>query len=203
MAVVVAPEDADKFRALASKENLESTPVAVVKSEPRLRMNWNGKTIVDISREFLNSNGAEKHTDVAVPDVKVSYSTGRKNTSADWEGMVTDLNICSQRGLVQRFDSTIGGATVLMPFSGKTQQTPVQAMAAKLPVLNAKTDTTSIMAWGFDPAVSTQSPYHGAVCAVVESIAKVVAAGGTYEHCWLTFQEYFERTQGKPERWTA
>ena len=201
MAVVVAPEDADKFRALASKENLESTPVAVVKSEPRLRMNWNGKTIVDISREFLNSNGAEKHTDVAVPDVKVSYSTGRKNTSADWEGMVTDLNICSQRGLVQRFDSTIGGATVLMPFSGKTQQTPVQAMAAKLPVLNAKTDTTSIMAWGFDPAVSTQSPYHGAVCAVVESIAKVIAAGGTYEHCWLTFQEYFERTQGKPERW--
>ena len=201
LAVVVAPEDADKFRALASKENLESTPVAVVKSEPRLRMNWNGKTIVDISREFLNSNGAEKHTDVAVPDVKVSYSTGRKNTSADWEGMVTDLNICSQRGLVQRFDSTIGGATVLMPFSGKTQQTPVQAMAAKLPVLNAKTDTTSIMAWGFDPAVSTQSPYHGAVCAVVESIAKVVAAGGTYEHCWLTFQEYFERTQGKPERW--
>ena len=201
MAVVVAPEDADKFRALASKENLESTPVAVVKSEPRLRMNWNGRTIVDISREFLNSNGAEKHTDVAVPDVKVSYSTGRKNTSADWDGMVTDLNICSQRGLVQRFDSTIGGATVLMPFSGKTQQTPVQAMAAKLPVLNAKTDTTSIMAWGFDPAVSTQSPYHGAVCAVVESIAKVIAAGGTYEHCWLTFQEYFERTQGKPERW--
>jgi len=201
MAVVVAPEDADKFRALASKENLESTPVAVVKSEPRLRMNWNGKTIVDISREFLNSNGAEKHTDVAVPDVKVSYSSGRKNTAADWEGMVTDLNICSQRGLVQRFDSTIGGATVLMPFSGKTQQTPVQAMAAKLPVLNAKTNTTSIMAWGFDPAVSTQSPYHGAVCAVVESIAKVVAAGGTYEHCWLTFQEYFERTQGKPERW--
>ncbi len=201
MAVVVAPEDADKFRALASRENLESTPVAVVKAEPRLRMNWNGKTIVDISREFLNSNGAEKHTDVAVPDVKVSYSTGRKNTAADWEGMVTDLNICSQRGLVQRFDSTIGGATVLMPFSGKTQQTPVQAMAAKLPVLNAKTNTTSIMAWGFDPAVSTQSPYHGAVCAVVESIAKVVAAGGTYEHCWLTFQEYFERTQGKPERW--
>ncbi len=201
MAVVVAPEDADKFRALASGENLESTPVAVVKAEPRLRMNWNGKTIVDISREFLNSNGAEKHTDVAVPDVKVTYSTGRKNTASDWEGMVTDLNICSQRGLVQRFDSTIGGATVLMPFSGKTQQTPVQAMAAKLPVLNAKTNTTSIMAWGFDPAVSTQSPYHGAVCAVVESIAKVVAAGGTYEHCWLTFQEYFERTQGKPERW--
>ena len=201
MAVVVAPEDAEKFRALASRENLESTPVAVVKAEPRLRMNWNGKTIVDISREFLNSNGAEKHTDVAVPEVKVSYSTGRKNTQADWEGMVTDLNICSQRGLVQRFDSTIGSATVLMPFSGKTQQTPVQAMAAKLPVLGGKTNTASIMAWGFDPVVSTQSPYHGAVCAVVESIAKVVAAGGAFEHCWLTFQEYFERTQGKPERW--
>ncbi len=201
MAVVVAPEDAEKFRALASAENLESTPVAVVKAEPRLRMNWNGKTIVDISREFLNSNGAEKHTDVAVPEVRVSYSSGRKNTAADWESMVTDLNICSQRGLVQRFDSTIGGATVLMPFSGKTQQTPVQAMAAKLPVLGGKTNTASIMAWGFDPAVSSQSPYHGAVCAVVESIAKVVAAGGTYEHCWLTFQEYFERTQGKPERW--
>ncbi len=201
MAVVVAPEDADKFRALASIENLESTPVAVVKAEPRLRMSWNGKTIVDISREFLNSNGAEKHTDVSVPEVSVSYSTGRKNTPADWEGMVTDLNICSQRGLVQRFDSTIGGATVLMPFSGKTQQTPVQAMAAKLPVLNARTNTASVIAWGFNPAVSVQSPYHGAVCAVVESIAKVVAAGGTYEKCWLTFQEYFERTQGKPERW--
>ncbi len=201
MAVVVAPEDADKFRALASIENLESTPVAVVKAEPRLKMNWNGRTIVDISRDFLNSNGAEKHTSVSVPDVKVTYSTGRKNTAADWESMVTDLNVCSQRGLVQRFDSTIGGATVLMPFSGKTQQTPVQAMAAKLPVLNAKTNTASVMAWGFNPAVSAQSPYHGAVCAVVESIAKVVAAGGTYEKCWLTFQEYFERTQGKPERW--
>ncbi len=201
MAVVVAPEDVEKFRALASRENLESTVVAEVKAEPRLRMNWNGKTIVDISREFLNSNGAEKHTSVSVPDVKVSYSTGRKNTAEDWEKLVTDLNVCSQRGLVQRFDSTIGGATVLMPFSGKTQQTPVQAMAAKIPVLNATTHTSSIMAWGFNPAVSTQSPYHGAVCAVVESIAKVVAAGGSSEKCWLTFQEYFERTQGKPERW--
>ena len=201
MAVVVAKEDVDKFRALASKENLESTPVAVVKAEPRLRMNWNGKTIVDISREFLNSNGAEKHTDVAVPEVNVTYSTGRRNTPEDWENLVTDLNVCSQRGLVQRFDSTIGGATVLMPFSGRTQQTPVQAMAAKLPVLGGNTKTASIMGWGFNPKVSEQSPYHGAVCAVVESIAKVVAAGGTYEKCWLTFQEYFERTQGKAERW--
>ncbi|MDE6032286.1 MAG: phosphoribosylformylglycinamidine synthase, partial [Oscillospiraceae bacterium] len=201
MAVVVAPEDVEKFRALASEENLESTVVAVVKEEPRLRMSWNGKTIVDISREFLNSNGAEKHTDVSVPEVKVNYSTGRKNVSADWESLVTDLNVCSQRGLVQRFDSTIGGGTVLMPFSGRTQQTPVQAMAAKIPVLGGNTTTASVMAWGFNPAVSEQSPYHGAVCAVVESIAKVVAAGGESEKCRLTFQEYFERTQGKPERW--
>ncbi len=201
MAVVVASEDAEKFRALASKENLESTPVAVVKSEPRLRMNWNGKTIVDISRDFLNSNGAEKHTSVYVPDVNVNYSTGRKNTAEGWESLVTDLNVCSQRGLVQRFDSTIGAGTVLMPFSGRTQQTPVQAMAAKLPVLHGKTTTASVMGWGFNPKVSEQSPYHGAACAVVESVAKVVAAGGSSEKCWLTFQEYFERTQGKPERW--
>ncbi len=201
MAVVVAPEDVEKFRTLASKENLESTPVAVVKAEPRLKMNWNGKTIVDISREFLNSNGAEKHTEVFVPDVNVNYSTGRRNTAEDWENLVTDLNVCSQRGLVQRFDSTIGAGTVLMPFSGRTQQTPVQAMAAKLPVLNGSTTTASIMGWGFNPAVSEQSPYHGAVCAVVESIAKVVAAGGSSGKCWLTFQEYFERTMGKPERW--
>ena len=201
MAVVVAPEDAEKFRALASTENLESTVVAKVKEEPRLKMMWNGKTIVDISREFLNSNGAEKHTEVSVPEVNVSYSTGRRNTPEDWEKLVTDLNVCSQRGLVQRFDSTIGGGTVLMPFSGRTQQTPVQAMAAKIPVLGGSTSTASVMGWGFNPAVSSQSPYHGAACAVVESIAKVVAAGGTYEKCWLTFQEYFERTLGKAERW--
>lgn len=131
----------------------------------------------------------------------MSYSTGRKNTAADWESLVTDLNVCSQRGLVQRFDSTIGAGTVLMPFSGRTQQTPVQAMAAKIPVLGGNTSTASVMAWGFNPAVSEQSPYHGAICAVVESIAKVVAAGGESEKCRLTFQEYFERTQGKPERW--
>ncbi len=201
MAVVVAPEDVEKFRALASKENLESTSVAVVKAEPRLKMNWNGKTIVDISRDFLNSNGAEKHTEVFVPEVHVSYSTGRTNTPESWEGLVSDLNVCSQRGLVQRFDSTIGANTVLMPFAGRTQQTPVQAMAAKIPVLKGNTTTASIMSWGFNPAVSTQSPYHGAVCAVIESIAKTVAAGGAYEKCRLTFQEYFERTLGKAERW--
>ena len=201
MAVVVAPEDAEKFRALASKENLESTIVAQVKAEPRLKMTWNGKTIVDISREFLNSNGAEKHTTVSVSNVNVSYSTGIRNTAEGWEKLVTDLNVCSQRGLVQRFDSTIGAGTVLMPFAGRYQQTPVQAMAAKLPVLGGTTTTASIMALGFNPAVSQQSPYHGAVCAVVESVAKVVAAGGAYDKCRLTFQEYFERTQGNPERW--
>ncbi len=201
MAVVVDKNDVDKFIALASKENLEATPVAVVTAEPRLKMNWNGKTICNIAREFLNSNGAEKHTDIYVGNPTVSYSTGRKNTAEDWEKLVTDLNICSQRGLVQRFDSTIGAGTVLLPYSGKTQQTPVQAMAAKIPVLGGNTKTASIMAWGFNPFVSKQSPYHSSALAVVESIAKVVAAGGSSDKCWLTFQEYFERTQGKAERW--
>lgn len=201
MAVVVEKENADKFIALAGKENLEATPVAVVKEEPRLKMTWNGKTIVDISREFLNSNGAEKHTDVAVPCPEVSYSTGRKNTPECWEEMVSDLNICSQKGLVQRFDSTVGAATVLMPFSGRTQQTPVQAMAAKIPVEGGNTNTASIMGWGFNPVISSQSPYHGAMTAVIESIGKVVAAGGSSKKCWLTFQEYFERTQNNPNRW--
>ncbi|MBP3921490.1 MAG: phosphoribosylformylglycinamidine synthase [Ruminiclostridium sp.] len=201
MAVVVDKNDVEKFIALAGKENLEATPVAVVTAEPRLKMNWNGKTICNIAREFLNSNGAEKHTDIYVGNPTVSYSTGRKNTAKDWEELVTDLNICSQRALVQRFDSTIGAGTVLLPYSGKTQQTPVQAMAAKIPVIGNKTKTASIMAWGFNPFVSKQSPYHSSALAVVESIAKVVAAGGSSDKCWLTFQEYFERTQGKAERW--
>ena len=201
MAVVVEKENVDRFIALAGKENLEATPVAVVKEEPRLKMIWNGKTICDISREFLNSNGAEKHTDISVPCPDVSYSTGRTNTRQCWEEMVSDLNICSQKGLIQRFDSTIGAATVLMPFSGRTQQTPVQAMAAKIPVKGNNTNTASVMGWGFDPKISTQSPYHGAMLAVIESIAKVVAAGGSSKKCWLTFQEYFERTQNNPSRW--
>ena len=201
MAVVVDKNDADRFIALAGEENLEATPVAVVKEEPRLKMIWNGKTICDISRDFLNSNGAEKHTDVFVPNPGVSYSTGRKNTVSDWEKLVSDLNICSQKGLIQRFDSTVGAATVLMPFSGKTQQTPTQAMAAKIPVPGGNTNTASVMAWGFNPTVSEQSPYHGAMLAVIESIGKVVAAGGSSKKCWLTFQEYFERTQNEPSRW--
>ncbi|MCM1461145.1 MAG: phosphoribosylformylglycinamidine synthase [Bacteroides sp.] len=201
MAVVVDKNDVERFIRLAEGENLEATPVAVVETEPRLKMNWNGKTICDISREFLNSNGAEKHTDVSVPNPSVSYTRGYKNTVSDWERLVSELNVCSQRALVQRFDATVGAASVLMPFSGRTQQTPVQAMAAKLPVPGSETTTASLMSWGYNPEVAVRSPYHGAALAVVESIAKIVAAGGSSKKCWLTFQEYFERTQGDPARW--
>lgn len=201
MAVVVDKSDADKFIKLASSENLEATIIAEVREEPRLKMNWNGKTIVDISREFLNSNGAEKHTEVIVHKPLVSYKSKLKNTNQGWEKLVTDINICSQRGLVQRFCSSVGAATVLMPFGGKTQQTPTQAMAAKIPVLGGETKTASIMTWGFNPTVSKQSPYHGAALAVVESVAKLVAAGGKSKKVRLSFQEYFERTKNKPERW--
>ncbi len=201
MAVVVDKKDAEKFMKLASTENLEAAIVATVTEEPRLKMNWNGKQIVDISRDFLNSNGAEKHTDIKVHKPLVSYKSRLTNTPEGWEKLVTDLNICSQKGLIQRFDSSIGASTVLMPFSGKTQQTPVQAMAAKIPVPGCKTTTASIMTWGFNPAVSKQSPYHGAALAVIESLAKLVAAGGKASKARLTFQEYFERTMNKPERW--
>lgn len=169
--------------------------------EPRLKMNWNGVTIVDLSREFLNSNGAPKYTDIKIkkPDIKV-LNTYTDNPEG-WDALMANLNVCSQKGLVEKFDSTIGSSTVLMPFGGKYQLTPTQAMAAKIPVLKGQTDTCSIMGWGYNPFISEKSPYHGAMLAVVESIAKVVAAGGKYEHCWLTFQEYFERTQNNPERW--
>ena len=201
MAVVIAKEDLEKFMAEAAKENLEATMVARVTEEPRLRMNWNGNTIVDLSREFLNSNGAEKHTDIEVPTPVFASDDGGEDTADRWEAMISNLNICSQKGLVERFDSTIGAGTVLMPYGGKYQNTPTQAMAAKLPVLNGETTTASVMGWGFNPFLSSVSPYHGAMSAVVESIAKVIATGGTYEHCWLTFQEYFERTQNTPSRW--
>ncbi len=201
MAVVVRKEDAERFIAEAAKENLEATLVAVVTKEPRLKMTWNGNTIVDLSREFLNSNGAEKHTSVSVP-VPVTKQIKTYSDSADsWEQLMTNLNVCSQKGLVERFDSTIGAGTILMPYSGKYQLTPTQAMAAKIPVLKGETDTCSIMGWGFNPYVTDRSPYHGAMFSVIESIAKVVAAGGSYKNCWLTFQEYFERTQNNPTRW--
>ena len=201
MAVVVAPEDADKFIAEAGKENLQATKVADVVDEPRLKMIWNGKTIVDLSREFLNSNGATKYTDVAIEEPALIAPEIPEDSPEGWNAMVADLNVCSQKGLVEKFDSTIGAGTVLMPYGGVYQMTPSQAMVAKIPVLQGETNTCSLMGWGYNPIISTESPYHGAMLAVVESIAKVIAAGGKRSHCWLTFQEYFERTQNDPKRW--
>ncbi len=201
MAVVIARSDLEKFMAEADKENLEATLVAEVTAEPRLEMHWNGNTIVSLSREFLNSNGAEKHTDINIA-TPIFDTVAETEDSADrWGAMISNLNICSQKGLVERFDNTIGAGSVLMPYGGKFQDTPSQAMAAKIPVLHGQTKTTSVMAWGFDPYLSSISPYHGAVSAVVSSVAKVVATGGKYEQCWLTFQEYFERTKNDPDRW--
>jgi len=201
MAVVIAASDVEKFMKEAAKENIEATKVADVTAEPRLRMNWNGKTIVNLSREFLNSNGAVKHTDISVAEPAMNSSCNYSDDAESWISMISNLNICSQKGLVEKFDSTIGAGTVLMPFGGVYQLTPAQAMAAKIPVLSGETTTASIMAWGYNPVISEKSPYHGAIMAVVESIAKVVAAGGSYKKCWLTFQEYFERTQNDPARW--
>ena len=201
MAVVVRRADMKKFIAAAEKENLEATKVADVVAERRLKMKWNGKVIVDLSRDFLNSNGASKHTTVKV-NTPITLRASTYSDNADsWESLMTNLNICSQKGLIERFDSTIGAGTVLMPFGGKYQMTPTQAMAAKIPVLKGQTKTTSIMGWGFDPYLSDKSPYHGSMEAVIHSIAKVIAAGGDYHHTWLTFQEYFERTNDDPSRW--
>ena len=201
MAVVIAPEDVEAFMAEAKKENLEATVVASVVEEPRLKMNWNGNTIVDLSRDFLNSNGAPKYTDIEVEAPAERPSDEVSDTAESWTELMSNLNVCSQKGLIEKFDSTIGAGTVLMPFGGAYQLTPSQAMAAKIPVLTGETNTCSLMGWGYNPDISEKSPYHGAMLAVIESIAKVVAAGGTYKKCWLTFQEYFERTQNDPKRW--
>ncbi len=201
MAVVVAPEDVQKFIREAEKENLEATVVATVQKEPRLRMHWNGNTIVDLSRDFLNSNGAAKYTEIEIEEPTVSNDTTLTDSPDAWTELLSSLNICSQKGLVERFDSTIGAGTVLMPYGGAYQLSPSQAMAAKIPVLKGETDTSSLMAWGYHPEISEQNPYLGAVDAVVTSVAKVVAAGGSWHHTWLTFQEYFERTQDDPKRW--
>ena len=201
MAVVIAPEDLDKFMEEAAKENLEATLVADVVEEPRLKMNWNGNTIVDLSREFLNSNGAPKYTDIEIERPAFSSETVPADSAETWSQLMSNLNVCSQKGLIEKFDSTIGAGTVLMPFGGVYQMTPSQAMAAKIPVLKGETNTCSLMGWGYNPDISEKSPYHGAMLAVIESIAKVVAAGGSYKKCWLTFQEYFERTQNDPTRW--
>ncbi len=201
MAVVVSKEDVSAFCALATEENLESTLVAEVTAAPRLRMSWRDTEIVNLSRAFLNSNGAKKHTNITVGAPTLHTVNNRKDTKADWIAHLGSLNVCSQKGLVERFDSTIGAGTVLMPFGGAYQMTPTQAMVAKIPVLNGETSTASVMGWGFNPYISEQSPYHGAAYAVVESVAKVVAAGGSYRKCWASFQEFFERTQGNPTRW--
>ena len=201
MAVVVAKEDVESFCALAHKENLEATVVAKVTEEPRLTMEWNGKTIVDISREFLNSNGAEKHIEIA--PVAASYTEKAvEGTFADnYLSLVSDLNVCSKRGLSERFDSTIGAGTVLMPFGGKHQLTPPQAMVNKISVEKKHTDACSYMAWGYNPMIAEQSPYHASYLAVVESVSKLIATGADQEDVYLTFQEYFEKPGRDPKRW--
>ena len=201
MAVALAPEDVEAFIALAHEENLEANPVATVTEEKRLVMEWNGKVIVDISREFLNSNGAEKHADVHVLPGKVWQPQWKGETFGEkLRSMVSDLNVCSKKGLSERFDSTIGAATVLMPFGGKYQLTPSMAMAAKLPV-DGETTTCSGMAWGYNPYLMSEDPYRGARLAVVESVSKLVSAGFRYEDAYLTFQEYFQRMTADPTGW--
>ena len=201
MAVVVEADKVDEFIYLAEKENLEATVVATVTASPRLVMNWNGKTIVDVSREFLNSNGAEKHIDIA-PLPAEDYQKKEFTTfTRDYEKLASDLNVCSKRGLSERFDSTIGAGTVLMPFGGKYQMTPPQAMVHLVSVEKGHTDTVSYMAWGGNPYVMEKSPYHGAYFAVVESVSKLIATGAAFKDVYLTFQEYFLKPKKDPARW--
>ena len=201
MAVVVEPKDAEVFMALALSENLEATVVAHVTEEPRLRMHWNGKTIVDLSREFLNSNGAEKHIDIAPVKTECYAKDPVDDFTKAYEALVADLNVCSKRGLSERFDSTIGAGTVLMPFGGKHQRTPIQAMVHKISVEQKHTDDCSYMAWGYNPFITEKSPYHGAYLAVVESVSKMIATGASFEDVYLTFQEYFEKPGRDAARW--
>lgn len=201
MAVVVAKEDAERFKEIAKSENLEATVVAVVTQEPRLKMNWKGNTIVDISRDFLNSNGAEKHTDVELTAPQEIKKSIPKDFLCGMKELANDLNICSKRGLSERFDSTIGAGTVLMPFGGKYQRTPIQAMVNKISVERGQTEDCSFMAWGYNPFITEKSPYHGAYMAVVESVSKLVATGATLKDSYLTFQEYFEKPKTDPKRW--
>ena len=206
MAVVVDPKDVDEFMKYASEENLEATKVAVVTEDPRLVLSWRGKEIVNLSRAFLDTNGAHQETTVAVdiPNRKDSILIREevKDVREKWLGMLKDLNVCSQKGLVEMFDGSIGAASVFMPHGGKYQKTETQAMVAKLPVLTGDCDTVSMMSYGFDPYLSTWSPYHGAIYAVTESIAKIVAAGGDYSKIRFTFQEYFRRMTEDPHRWS-
>ena len=201
MAVVVDPADTARFMELADEENLEATVVAVVQAAPRLVMRWNQRVIVDISRDFLNSNGAEKHI-VITPEAPACYQkeigTGFRNCMLE---LAEDLNVCSKRGLAERFDSTIGAGSVLMPFGGKFQLTPVQAMVQKISMERKETEDCSLMAWGYNPFISEKSPYHGAYLAVVESVSKLIATGAKFQDVYLTFQEYFERPGRDGRRW--
>ena len=205
MAVVVRKEDVDAFIEAAHVENLEATEVAEVTEEARLVMNWRGQTVCNISREFLNTNGAEKHTDIEVvlPKQEDSFFRGEVVTDVrkKWLSVLSDLNVCSQKGLSERFDSTIGAGTVLMPFGGKYQLTPNDGMAAKVPVLSGETNTATVMTYGYNPKLSAWSPFHGATYAIVESVSKAVALGVDYKKIYLTFQEYFERLGTDKTRW--
>ncbi len=204
MAVALAPEDVERFLELAREENLEATPVATVTEEPRVRMTWNGDTIVDVSRAFLASNGAPKHQDVHIVAAEPYEPAWAGQADAPLgerlRAVLTDINVASNKGLSERFDSTIGASTVLMPFGGKTQLTPSMAMIAKLPV-NNETTTTTGMSWGFNPYIMEKNQFTGAYLSVVESVAKLIAAGFKRETMYLTFQEYFERLRTSPERW--
>ncbi len=206
MAVVVDPKDVDEFLKYAKEENLEAVEVAVVTESPRLVLVWRGKEIVNISRAFLDTNGAHQETDVYVeiPSKKDSFFKREEvaDVRAKWLDTLKDLNCCSQKGLVEMFDSSIGAGSVLMPYGGKYQLTETQAMVAKLPVLKGKTDTVTMMSYGFDPYLSSWSPYHGAVYAVLESVSRIVAVGGDYSKIRFTFQEYFRRMTEDPKRWS-
>ena len=201
MAVVVEAKDEARFLELAAAENLEATVVAKVKAEKRLTMTWRGKTIVDLSREFLNSNGAEKHIEIEAAKASDYKKELPACFKCGMKALAGDLNVCSKRGLSERFDSTIGAGTVLMPFGGKYQKTPIQAMVHKVSVEKGHTDNVSYMSWGYNPDVSSKSPYHGAYLAVVESASKLVATGASFEDVYLTFQEYFEKPLKDPKRW--
>lgn len=206
MAIVVDPKDVDTMLAYAKEENLEAVPVAVVTEEPRLVLNWRGKDIVNLSRAFLDTNGAHQETEVKVnmPDEASKYFEEKKDTKDIeklWLSVLSDLNVCSQKGLVEMFDSSIGAGTVTMPYGGKYQLTPIQTMIAKLPVLKGKTDTVTMMSYGFDPYLSSWSPYHGSIYAVLTSVAKIAASGGDVSKIRLTFQEYFKRLGTDPYRW--
>ncbi|MCD7733309.1 MAG: phosphoribosylformylglycinamidine synthase [Oscillospiraceae bacterium] len=203
MAVVIEPENLERFLEIAHSENLQACKVAEVKAEPRLVMNWNGKSIVNLSREFLNSNGAEKHIDAAPAKLQDYKKTVTGDFRENYLKLAGDLNICSKRGLSERFDSTIGAGTVLMPFGGKNQLTPIQAMVQKVSVEKKHTDACSLMAYGYNPYITEKSPYHGAYLAVIESVSKLVATGAKFddEEVYLTFQEYFEHPNKDAKRW--